>query len=91
MTTEANRDCWSAFLSPLRLIVLAVNAMCFGGFLAFLAAGEGGVVITVLTGVMFFSLLTGALVASCRARAARNAARNAAATEAVIQKQEHDA
>lgn len=89
MTTQRNTDCWRSFLSPLNLTLLAVNAICFGGFLAFLAAGKADapvVVLTVTTGVMFSCLLTGALVASCRARSARNAG----ATEARAQGQESD-
>jgi hypothetical protein len=89
MTTERDTSCWSAYLSPLRLVLLAVNAVCFGGFLAFLAAGKAGapsVLVTVGTGLSLFALLTGALVAASRARSTRNAG----ARKAQPQGQEHD-
>ena len=90
MTTQRNRNCWPSFLSPLNLTLLAVNAICFGASLVLLAAGKADallVLVTVATGLMLFALLTGALVASCRARSARNAG----ATEARAQGQESDA
>ena len=89
MTTQRNTNgrCSFSFLSPLNLTLLAVNAICFGASLVLLAAGKTGVplvLVTIGSGLMLLALLTGALVASCRARSARNTG----ATEARTQGQE---
>lgn len=70
MTTKKAADEWAHFLSPIWLILVAVNAFCFGGLLVLLATGRGGgsVLLTISTGVLFCTGLTGALIASVRAR-----------------------
>ena len=70
MTTKNAADCCASWLSPLKLILLAINAVCFGGCLVLLAAGKGDgpvVLLTVATGLMLFAGLTGALIASRQA------------------------
>jgi hypothetical protein len=69
MTNDDIEKCWRANLSPLKLSLLVVNAVCFGGFLVFLASGKSSgsiVVMTVATGLMLFAGLAGALMASRR-------------------------
>jgi hypothetical protein len=69
MTNDDIEKCWRANLSPLKLSLLVVNAVCFGGFLVFLALGKSSgsiVVMTVATGLMLFAGLAGALMASRR-------------------------
>ena len=70
MYLETNRICWREYLSPLKLILLSVNALCFGGCLVLLALGSAGgpmVLLTVGTGLSLFGGLTGALIATRRA------------------------
>ena len=55
-------------LSPFRVILLVVNALCFGACLVFLALGEGDVTLVLLavgTGLALAGGLAGAYVA-CR-------------------------
>jgi hypothetical protein len=69
MTNDDIEKCWRANLSPLKLSLLVVNAVCFGGFLVFLALGKSSgsiVVMTVATGLMLFAGLAGALMVSRR-------------------------
>ena len=71
MPMKNTRDCWVSWLSPLKLTLLAINAVCFGALLVLLAAGKGDgpvVLLAVATGLMLFAGLTGALIASCRTR-----------------------
>jgi O-antigen ligase len=71
MGKDTSKDCWCDWLSPLRLTLLAVNSVCFGGCLVLLATGKAKgstVFLTVAVGMMFASGLIGALVASHRAR-----------------------
>ena len=69
MAKENRRDRWCDWLSPLKLTLLAINAVCFGGCLVLLAAGKADgplVLLTVAVGLMLLAGLTGALIASRR-------------------------
>jgi hypothetical protein len=53
--------------SPLRITILAINAVCFGGCLVLLALGTASgplVLLTIATGLSFGAGLMGAIVAS---------------------------
>lgn len=66
-TTEKREAGWHAYLSPLRLTLLAVNGVCFGGLLVLLALGKASgpvIVLTIGTGLSFGALVAGALTAS---------------------------
>ena len=55
------------YLSPLRLSLLVVNGICFGGFVMLILLGKSNVfliVMTASTGLMLFAGLAGALLAS---------------------------
>ena len=72
MSKLDNAKCCADYLSPLKLTLLAVNAICFGGCVVLLAAGRGDgpvVLLTIGVGLMLFTGLTGALIAACRTRA----------------------
>jgi hypothetical protein len=69
MSDDARVDCWRAYLSPLKVSLLAVNAICFGGCVVLLALGSGGgplVLLTVGTGLSFAAGVTGAIIAARR-------------------------
>jgi hypothetical protein len=69
MKYDDREKCWRDYLSPLKLSLLVVNAVCFGGFIVFLALGKSSgplVGMTVATGLMLFAGLAGALMASRR-------------------------
>ncbi len=56
-------------MSPLKLALLAINGVCFGGLIVLLALGKASgevVVLAIATGLSFGALLTGAMVASRR-------------------------
>ncbi len=72
---ESHHDCWREYLSPLKLALLAVNGVCFGGFIVLLALGKASgevVVLTIGTGLSFAALVAGAIIASCRSGKARH-------------------
>ncbi len=65
----SHKDCWREYLSPLKLVLLAVNGVCFGGLIVLLALGKasgGVVVLTIGTGLSFGALVVGAIIASRR-------------------------
>ena len=70
MNYKTNRDdCWQGYLSPLKLTLLAINGVCFGGLVVVLILGTttvASVVLTVATGMSFGALLAGAITASRR-------------------------
>jgi hypothetical protein len=71
--TEKQHSGWREYLSPLKITLLAINAVCFGGYIVLLAFGAGGgplVLLTIGTGLSLGAGLTGAIVA-----ARKNAAR----------------
>ena len=58
---------WRHWISPLKITLLAVNGVCFGGCIVLLAVGVASaplIVLTIATGLSFGAGLTGALVAS---------------------------
>lgn len=67
--TEKREAGWRAYLSPLRLTLLAANGVCFGGLLVLLALGKASgpvIVLTIGTGLSFGALVTSAITASRR-------------------------
>jgi hypothetical protein len=69
MENDDRGKSWINDISPLKLSLLVVNAVCFGGFIVFLALGKSSgplVGMTVATGLMLFAGLAGALMASRR-------------------------
>ena len=65
--TEKQHSAWRENLSPLKITLLAINAVCFGGCIVLLAVGAGGdplVFLTIGTGLSVGAGLTGAIVAS---------------------------
>ena len=63
--------CRCNWLSPLKLTLLAINAVCFGGCLVLLALGRGGgpvLLLTFGTGLAMLAGLTGALMATRRTK-----------------------
>jgi len=70
MTNDSSEKSWREYLSPLKLSLLVVNAVCFGALLVVLALGTLSgplVLITIATGLSLFAGLAGALMASKRA------------------------
>jgi len=66
-TTEKQHSDWRGYLSPLKITLLAINAVCFGACIVLLAFGAGSgplVVLTIGTGLSFGAGLTGAIVAA---------------------------
>jgi hypothetical protein len=58
---------WRNWISPLKLTLLAINAVCFGAFIVLLIVGKPSgplVGITIATGLSLGAGLTGAIVAS---------------------------
>lgn len=71
-TTEKRHSDWREYLSPLKLALLAINAMCFGGCIVLLAFGVGSgplILLTIGTGLSLGAGLIGAIVASRKAAA----------------------
>ncbi len=69
MTAETERKACSDWLSPLRLTLLVVNAICFGGCLVLLAVGHvsGSLVLLLIgVGLSVFAGTAGAIMASRR-------------------------
>jgi heme A synthase len=69
MANDSSEKSWRVYLSPLRLSLLIVNAVCFGGLLVVLALGTPSgplVVLTIATGLSLSAGFAGALVASRR-------------------------
>lgn len=68
------RDC-SEWLSPLRLCLLVINAICFGGCLVLLALGKTSgplILLTVAVGLSLFAGAAGAILASRRMAGAKH-------------------
>ena len=66
-TTAKQHSEWRTYLSPWKITLLAINGVCFGACVALLASGsERGplVLLTVGTGLSFFSGLVGAILAA---------------------------
>ena len=66
-TPETEGTAWPHWISPRKTILLAINAVCFGGCLVLLAIGTTSgplVLLTIGTGLLFLAGLTGAIVAS---------------------------
>jgi hypothetical protein len=64
---ESQNPNWRAYLSPLKLTLLAINAVCFGACLVLLVSGADSisvVFLTIGTGLSFLTGLVGAIVAS---------------------------
>jgi len=58
MAEENARDCCRGWLSPLKLTLLVINAICFGGCLVLLAVKNADVPLVLLTisvGLMLFA------------------------------------
>ncbi len=69
MPAQTERKCCREWLSPLRLSLLVVNAVCFGGCLVLLAVGQVSgslVLLAVGVGLSVFAGTTGAIMASRR-------------------------
>lgn len=69
MTTETRRRSSTGSLSPLRLTLLVVKAICFGGLLVLLALGKSGgpvILLTVGVGLSVFGGVAGAIGTSRR-------------------------
>ena len=67
MDTSENNACWRKMISPLRLVLLSVNAVCLGGFIVLLAIGSTSgplVLLTIGAGLSFMAGLAGAIVAA---------------------------
>lgn len=70
-THEKSNPSWHEWLSPLKIILLAINAVCFGGCIVLVAVGRGGgplILLTIATGLSFGAGLTGAILASRQVR-----------------------
>ncbi|MCK9315795.1 MAG: hypothetical protein EOM59_14445 [Clostridia bacterium] len=66
-TTEKQQSDWRGYLSPLKITLLAINAVCFGACIVLLMLGAGGgplVLLTIGTGLALGAKLTGAIVAA---------------------------
>lgn len=71
--TEKAKSDWGEYLSPLKISLLAVNALCFGGLIVLLAISTASgplIFLTIGAGLSFSGGLSGAIIAS-RKRAAR--------------------
>jgi hypothetical protein len=69
MAVKTNPGGWSDWLSPLRLTLVTINAVCFGGCLVLLALGRASgplVLLTVAVGLSAFAGTAGAILACCR-------------------------
>lgn len=68
MSTSAKKaGSYREWISPLRIILLAINAVCFGGCVVLLAVGSASgqlVLLTISTGLCFGAGLAGAVMAS---------------------------
>lgn len=66
---DKDMSCWRGWLSPLKLTLLAINAVCFGACIVLLAVGSASgplLGLTIATGLCLTAGLVGALVASRR-------------------------
>jgi hypothetical protein len=66
-TSEPPAGRWREYRSPLKIVLLAINGLCFGACLVLLTTSTPNnalVFLTVGTGLMFGAGLTGALIAS---------------------------
>jgi hypothetical protein len=66
-TDHHQRSGWGKYLSPFKLTLTAVNAVCFGACLVLLLMEKGGVPLVFLaigTGLSSVAGLTGAVIAS---------------------------
>jgi hypothetical protein len=66
-TNGKSNPSWREWLSPLKITLLAINAVCLGGCIVLLAVGRGGgplILLTIATGLSFGAGLTGAIMAS---------------------------
>ncbi len=66
-TTRKHHAAWQDWISPLKLVLLAINAVCFGACVVLLVVGTASgplVVLTIATGLSFTAGLIGAIVAS---------------------------
>ena len=73
-TTNKQHLEWREYLSPLLITLLAINTICFGGFIVLLAIGAGGgplVLLTIGTGLAFGAGLAGALIAGHKIAASK--------------------
>ncbi|MCL4180217.1 MAG: hypothetical protein KJ072_21050 [Verrucomicrobia bacterium] len=68
MNTPATRSTsWRDWMSPVRITLLAVNAVCFGGCVVLLALGTASgplVLLTIGTGLSLGAGVAGAIMAS---------------------------
>ena len=74
-TTEKQISEWREYLSPLKIALLAINAVCFGACVVLLVSGaESGplVLLTVGTGLSFLAGLAGAIIAARKHSASIN-------------------
>ena len=62
--TEIKTSPWREYLSPWKLTLLAINAVCFGACITLSAVGAGNPLLTIGTGLAFGAGLTGAIVAA---------------------------
>ena len=65
-TTSKSNSSWSEWLSPLKITLLVVYAICFGGCIVLLAVGRGGgplILLTIATGLSLGAGLIGAILA----------------------------
>ena len=67
MDTAGKSDSsWSEWLSPLKITLLVINAVCFGACIVLLAVGRGSgplILLTIATGLSLGAGLTGAILA----------------------------
>jgi hypothetical protein len=64
---EKRNASWLSWMSPLRITLLAINAVCFGGCVVLLAVGTANsplVLLTTGTGISMAAGLAGAIFAS---------------------------
>ena len=64
---EKKIDSWREWISPLKLSLLVINAICFGGCIVLLATGASSgtlVILTIATGLSFGAGFVGAMIAS---------------------------
>lgn len=71
MASPGEQSSWREYATPTQLTLLTVNAVCFGGCVAFLAVGRSSgplLLLTIGTGLSMSVGLTGALLAARQAR-----------------------
>ena len=75
MSEDKAQDSWGEWLTPLKVMLLVTNAICFGACLVLLALrGPDGplVLLTIGVGLALFAGLTGALIAARRMHPRKN-------------------